>query len=66
MEGKTYLQCCNCGEVYSVQCDYNNESLYVYSYCPCCEGIKAINLGMDRDDIYRYIDTTLDKRYFIY
>ena len=66
VEGKTYLQCCNCGKVYSVERKYQESDLYVHNYCPCCGENKAINLGTERDDIYKYMDTTLDSRYFIY
>ena len=65
MKGEqTYLQCCHCGEIYTVERKMSIEKLYINSYCPNCEHEKAINLGSDPNDIYLFYDVTLDERYF--
>lgn len=64
-EGKqTYLQCCHCGKIYTVNRKSNIEQLYINSVCPNCSHGKSINLGDDPDDIYLFYDVTLDERYF--
>ena len=43
----TYLQCQNCGRIYSVDKKYSVEDFYVESYCPQCGCMKALNLETD-------------------
>lgn len=66
IEGGTYLQCCNCGEIFRVKRKYKDEALYIKSLCSRCGNRKALNLGEDKSDIYLYYDVTKDDRYFNY
>ena len=63
---RTYLQCTNCGRIYSVEKEIELSKIYINSYCPHCEHERALNLGDDENDIYELYDNTLDSRFFIY
>lgn len=64
--GGTYLQCCNCGKIYKTYEYVDIESIYIDSYCPCCEHFFALNCGTNKNDIYNLYNFNLDERFFIY
>ena len=65
-EGRTFLQCTDCGKIYRVDRAYSIESLYVDSFCPRCNNGRALNIGNDEMDLYLYYDVTKDSRYSEY
>lgn len=64
---KTWVQCTQCGKVYSISQRVPVSELYVESECPKC-GYEdmALNCGDNEDDIYLYYDPYMDERYYKY
>ena len=61
-----YVQCSQCGRVYSAQQKHNVESLYVDEICPFCNARRGLYIGTDLNDFYALTDITLDSRYYEY
>lgn len=64
----TYLQCCQCGNIFRVKHKVEIDILYTDEWCPCChEDVRVLNLGEDNLlDKYEFYDSTLDTRYYTY
>ena len=65
IESRTFVQCCRCGKVHNVKHKYHSDDCYIQSTCPKCGHEKALNLGEDINDIYLFLDTNLDSRYYL-
>ena len=66
-EGKTYVQCQRCGKITTLNGECNIEEIYIINYeCPCCRSMIGLNLGNTKEDIYRYINSNVDYRYYEY
>ncbi len=61
-----YVQCRYCGNIYYLEQDVSIDEFIIDAECPECGYEKALNCGENRDDIYYYMDTTLDPRFYLY
>lgn len=64
LDGKSWVQCTNCGKVHRIPQLVPIDKLYVIVNCPDCGITKNINLGNDLEDRYYFYDVTLDERYY--
>ena len=62
----TWIQCSQCGQVYWIEEEVPIDKLYITSYCPRCDGIRGLNCGSDKNNIYLYYDNTKDPRWYYY
>ena len=62
----TFVQCQSCGEIYQTVDKVSIEKSIIQSVCPVCGECVGLNCGDKEEDIYIYINTNLDKRYYIY
>lgn len=66
-EQGTWIQCQQCGEIYFIQESVPIDKLYVASFCPRCdEYTKGLNCGDSIEDIYLFVNTNVDPRYYQY
>lgn len=64
--GKCYIQCQNCGEIFQIDQAVPIDKIYVQVYChKCDDSVCGLNLGDNEDDKYYFYDMTLDPRYYI-
>lgn len=66
-----FVQCQYCGNIYRIdQSDFDDEvsidELMIDAFCPKCGYTRALNCGDSEDDIYLYINESLDPRYYLY
>lgn len=62
---KTYVQCTQCGKVYTLNKYIPFEIDYLKSFCPdCSKATKHLNLGQNEEDKYIYMDVNIDSRYY--
>ena len=63
MEGAK-VQCTQCGRIFKVNVEISYEDIYVKEICPGCrKETTCLNI---EDDVYRYYDPHIDKRFFEY
>ena len=62
----SFVQCQYCGDIYYIDRDIPVDAFIVKSICPNCGYKKALNCGKDREDIYLYMNESLDSRYYTY
>ena len=60
----TYIQCQVCGEVYQVNYNVPIDRSIINVNCPHCGSHKGLNCGNSMDDLYLYVNSYLDKRYY--
>ena len=65
-EDCSYIQCLNCGEIYTTGRKIPISISIVRSECPMCHHGKGLNCGNDEMDVMELKDPYLDERYFIY
>ena len=67
-EGKTcfYIQCQKCGDIKQIKGNCDLEDLFIETVCPCCGYTKALILGNDSLDIYKYMNINVDYHFFEY
>lgn len=62
-----YFQCCQCGAVHIddiSKCEIEDD-IYVYTQCLKCRDVtKHLMCGDREEDIYRYYNPVMDKRYY--
>lgn len=57
---KTYIQCLNCGHIYTIDQVISFEFSIIKSYCPKCGYIKGLNCGHSEDDVAELKDYFLN------
>ena len=60
----TYVQCMNCGHIYTVDHTIPIKKTIVDLECPRCEWGRALNCGYNDLDVYELKDYFLDERYY--
>ena len=65
-ERSSYIQCLNCGAIYTVERRFQVGASIVKCECPRCQHTKGLHCGYDEMDILELKDWTLDERYFNY
>lgn len=65
-ENGSYIQCLNCGKIYTMGRKIPISVSIVKSECPMCKHIKGLNCGYNETDVLELKDWTLDDRYFNY
>ena len=63
-ERETWVQCQNCGHIYTVTQPIPINILMVNSECPQCEWDIGLNCGDNQDDLYLYMNANVDPRYY--
>ena len=63
---RSYIQCLNCGNIYTVERKIPIGNAIVNTICPKCSHKRGLNCGQSEDDIAELKDSFLDERYFIY
>ena len=63
---RAYVQCRNCGKIYYIDEDIPLDRLIVHHICPKCGYDRALNCGDCKENIYLYMDETLDTRFYLY
>ena len=63
---KTWIQCTECGEIYTIDRSVSIEKMYVASVCPRCGNKRGLNCGHNKDDLYLFMNVNLDYRYYKY
>ena len=66
MNTDTWVQCTECGSIYRIPYPVDINKLYIMSYCNKCGSMIALNLSEDENEIYKYLDTNKDPRYYNY
>lgn len=68
MNGKeqTYIQCQNCGHLYTVQKKIPISASIIKAKCPKCEYERGLNCGDKEEDIYMCYNVNLDPRWYEY
>ena len=62
----SYVQCLNCGIIYTIERKLPISVSIVRSECPNCQHHKGLHCGYDELDVLLFKDWTLDDRYFNY
>lgn len=62
----TFIQCQNCGHIYTTEDRIPIDEMYVASICPRCDWERGLNCGSDENDICLYRDINVDPRYYEY
>ena len=62
----SYIQCLNCGNIYTLECKIPIGVSIIKSECPICKHNKGLHCGHDEMDVLELKDWTLDERYFNY
>lgn len=62
----TFVQCQSCGNIYQIADKVSIEKSIIQSVCPRCGENIGLNCGDNEEDIYIYMNTNLDERYYIY
>lgn len=62
----SFVQCQYCGNIYYTEQKILSDDLIINVVCPNCGYKRALNCGDKREDIYLYMDATLDPRYYLY
>lgn len=62
----SYIQCLNCGDIYTTERKVPISISIVKCTCPNCYHNKGLNVGDTKDDISFFYDPSLDERYFSY
>lgn len=65
-ERSSYIQCLNCGEIYTLKRKIPIGISIVKSECPRCKHSKGLNCGHNEMDVMELKDPYLDERYFNY
>ena len=67
-EGKqsTWVQCQDCGKIYQIADKVSIDKSIIHSVCPRCGESIGLNCGDKEEDIYIYMNPSLDERYYIY
>ncbi len=65
-ENSSYIQCLNCGEIYTVERKIPIGTSIVKCECPRCKYKKGLNCGYNEMDVLELKDPYLDWRYFNY
>ena len=60
----TYIQCQNCGHLYTVDNKIPIFMSIINSKCPRCDKNVGLNCGNNKEDIYLYMNENLDWRYY--
>ena len=63
---KTWVQCTNCGHIYTIDDIIPMEKAIINSTCRKCEHERALNCGYSETDCEELKDPYLDCRYFMY
>ena len=63
---RTFVQCQNCGNLYTFPHIVAIDKMYISSYCPECGATTALNLGNNEGDRYELYDVNIDPRYYEY
>lgn len=65
LERKTcWIQCRECGTVYTIPRKVQIEEAFIKANCPRCGITTGLNLGDNEDDIYLYMDINMDRRVY--
>jgi Zn finger protein HypA/HybF involved in hydrogenase expression len=59
-----WVQCRECGIVYTTTRKIPVEEIFVKTNCPKCGSAMGLNLGDNEDDIYLYMDINMDRRVY--
>lgn len=64
----SFVQCQYCGNIYYYldQEEIPIDAFIIDSVCPNCGHTRALNCGENKEDIYLYMNETLDPRYYQY
>lgn len=63
---RTFVQCQSCGNIYQIADKISVEKSIIKSTCPRCGENIGLNCGDKKEDIYIYMNTNLDERYYSY
>lgn len=61
-----YMQCQYCGNIYYLDQEVSVDKLIIDSECPKCGYTRALNCGDRKEDIYLYMNESIDPRYYLY
>ena len=59
-----YIQCQDCGTIYTTPRKIPIEETFIRANCPNCGMTTGLNLGDNEDDIYLYMNINMDKRIY--
>lgn len=65
-ESCSYIQCLNCGKIYTMERKIPISVSIVKSECPWCQHGRGLHCGYNEMDVMELKDPYLDERYFIY
>lgn len=62
----SFLQCQYCGNIYYTEQEISVEAFIINCECPNCGDMTALNCGNSREDVYLYMNESLDPYQYIY
>lgn len=62
----SFVQCQYCGNIYYTEQEIQIDQLMVNIVCPKCGYSRALNCGENKEDIYLYMNESIDPRYYLY
>lgn len=62
----SFVQCQYCGNIYYTEQEIQIDQLMVDITCPKCGYSRALNCGESKEDIYLYMNGSIDPRYYSY
>lgn len=65
-EDGSYIQCLNCGKIYTLKRKLPMSVSIVQSECPKCQYERGLHCGYNEIDVMELKDPYLDERYFNY
>lgn len=65
-----FIQCQCCGHVYTIIREKEQEipadALMIRAWCPRCGSYRGLNCGKNEKDLYEFMNTNVDERYYRY
>lgn len=62
----SFVQCQYCGNIYYTEQEISIDAFIINLKCPLCGYKKALNCGTNREDIYLYMNESLDPKQYTY
>lgn len=61
-----FVQCQYCGNIYYTEQEIPIDQLMVNIVCPKCKYGRALNCGESKEDIYLYMNESIDPNFYLY
>lgn len=62
----SFVQCQYCGNIYYTEQEIPIDAFIIDDICPVCGHTRALNCGKNKENVYLYINESLDPRQYLY